>query len=148
MSTMPNGSRVFAATLVATALAVGGCADTTTKKAKGDPAAKVEAIQGSEAKKITVTDLGAKRLQLATEAIRPAAGGKGLVVTYAAVVYDAKGGTWVFTSPAKNTYVRTKVSIAGIEGQDATLSAGPPAGTRVVTTGTAELLGAEAGLGA
>jgi len=41
------------------------------------------------------------------------------------------------------TYVRQPVTIAAISGNIALLSAGPPAGARVVTVGSAELLGTE-----
>jgi hypothetical protein len=41
------------------------------------------------------------------------------------------------------TFVRHALEVEAIEGNEAILSEGPPAGTLVVTVGTAELYGAE-----
>jgi hypothetical protein len=145
---MIDNRRWFAVVLVGGALLLGGCADTATSDSEGDPAATVEEVAGAAAPKVTLTDLAVERLQLTTAPVTAGAEGKGLRVPYAAVVYDTDGAAWVYTSPAKNAYVRSQVTITAIDGTVATLSAGPPAGTPVVTVGTAELLGAEAGLGA
>jgi len=44
--------------------------------------------------------------------------------------------------------VREPIEITRISGDDVVLSSGPVVGTAVVTVGAAELVGAEAGLGA
>ena len=44
-------------------------------------------------------------------------------------------------------YLRAEITIDEITGETAVLSAGPPIGTSVVTTGAAELYGAEIGVG-
>ena len=69
------------------------------------------------------------------------------VVPYAAVLYDAKGDTWVYTNPNPLTFVRHPIHIDYIEGDLAVLSDGPAAGTAVVLVGAAELFGAETGIG-
>jgi hypothetical protein len=138
----------IAVTLTAATLALTGCADAESGSAEGDPAATVEEVAGSDVKKVVLSDVGAQRLQLATEPVQVGDGGAGLAVPYDAIVYDENGDTWVFTSPEDNTFVRAQVVIAGIDGDTATLSSGPLPGTQVVTVGTAELIGAEAGLGA
>ena len=69
------------------------------------------------------------------------------VVPYAAVLYDAKGDTWVYTNPSPLTFVRHPIRIDYIEGDLAVLSDGPAAGTAVVLVGAAELFGAETGIG-
>ena len=69
------------------------------------------------------------------------------VVPYAAVLYDAQGNTWVYTSPAPRTYVRHRISVDYIEGYLAVLSDGPPANTEVVTVGASLLLGTETRFG-
>jgi hypothetical protein len=69
------------------------------------------------------------------------------VVPYAAVLYDARGNTWVYTTPNPLTFVRHVIHIDYIEGDLAVLSDGPPSGTEVVIVGAAELFGAETGIG-
>jgi hypothetical protein len=72
------------------------------------------------------------------------------LVPYSAVLYDPKGGTWVYTVPQPLTYIRQKVVVAtvrGAGGTEAVLSEGPPAGTTIVSTGVIELYGAELGVG-
>jgi hypothetical protein len=133
----------------AVALAAGlvGCAAVATPQSEGDPAATVEEVPGSQVKRITLSEVGAERLQVTTQAVAQGPTAGVTVVNYAAVVYDADGGTWVFARTAPNTFQREKVVLAGIDGPTARLSSGPPAGTAVVTVGAAELIGAEAGLG-
>jgi hypothetical protein len=70
-----------------------------------------------------------------------------LVIPYGAVLYDAEGDTWAYTSPAPLTYVRESISVGRIEGDEAILSEGPAPGMEVVTVGVAELFGAETGVG-
>ena len=55
--------------------------------------------------------------------------------------------TWTFASPAPLTFVRERIGVDYVRGDLAVLFSGPPAGTRVVTVGAAELLGAELGVG-
>ena len=69
------------------------------------------------------------------------------VVDYAAVVYEPKGDTAVYTNPEPLVFVRKPVKVEYIDGDVAVLADGPPAGTAVVTVGTAELLGMEFGVG-
>jgi hypothetical protein len=69
------------------------------------------------------------------------------VVPYAAVLYDTRGDTWVYTNPEPLVFVRHRVSVDYIEGDLAVLSDGPPSGTPVVTVGAAELFGIEFEIG-
>jgi hypothetical protein len=69
------------------------------------------------------------------------------VVPYNAVIYDLKGDTWVYTSPAPLSYVRHHVKIDYIDDDTAILTEAPPVGTKVVSVGVAELFGAEFGIG-
>ena len=62
-----------------------------------------------------------------------------LVVPRAALLYDAFGGTWVYEARDGGTFVRRRVALADLVGDTAVLRQGPPAGTRVVTAGAAEL---------
>lgn len=69
------------------------------------------------------------------------------VIPYAAVVYDVKGGSWVYTQSAPLSFVRHSVRVDYIDDDEAVLSEGPPAGVAVVTVGVAELFGSEFGIG-
>ena len=69
------------------------------------------------------------------------------IVPYAAVLYDSKGNTWVYTSPKEFVFIRHAIIIETIAGDEVFLGSGPPAGTAVVTVGGAELFGTEFGVG-
>jgi hypothetical protein len=68
-------------------------------------------------------------------------------IPYSAVLYGLHGESWAYTSTTENNFVRHPVSIDYIDGERAILSDGPPVGTMVVTVGSAELYGAESGVG-
>ena len=65
------------------------------------------------------------------------------LVPYGAIIYDAKGQSWVYTNPEPLVYVREKVEVEDVEGDQAALSSGPAVGTPVVTVGPMLLYGAE-----
>lgn len=69
------------------------------------------------------------------------------IIPYAAVLYGLEGEAWVYTNPEPLVFVRHPIVIDYIDGDQAVLSEGVPAGTQVVTVGAAELLGAELGVG-
>jgi hypothetical protein len=77
----------------------------------------------------------------------PGSGAPKKVIPYSAVLYDASGDAWVYTSPEPLQFVRARVTIDRIDGDQAVLQEGPVAGTKVVTVGAAELFGAESGVG-
>lgn len=68
-----------------------------------------------------------------------------LTVPWSAVVYDIHGGTWVYELAADRSYLRRRVAVRRVAGDQAVLAAGPPPGTRVVSAGAAELFGTETG---
>ena len=154
-------SRFVALVLVVLALQLAACAKAPTatgKPAKAEPA-KVEKVDGSSLKRLTLTEKAAERLAIKTATSREAevapkgaragAGAVALrkVIPYAALIYDLHGDTWAYTSPAPLTFVRHPVKVDYIQGDLAILTEGPPAGATVVTTGAAELFGAEFGVG-
>lgn len=119
------------------------------KPIKTEPA-KVEVIEGSELKRVILTNKAAERLGIETAAVRwmtIAQRGTRLVVPYSSMLYDLNGKTWVYTNPEPLTFVRYPISVDYIENDIAILSVGPAAGTLVVTVGAAELYGAETGVG-
>jgi hypothetical protein len=74
------------------------------------------------------------------------AGESRTVVPYGAVLYDANGDTWIYTSSKPRTFTRQGITVDSIDGSRAVLSAGPAAGTQTVIVGTQELWGAELGI--
>jgi hypothetical protein len=111
--------------------------------------AKVEAIPGSDLKRVVITEAAAKALGVRTapvRRVREGDGGRALVVPYAAVFYDAEGRAFTYTSPAPLTYVRHRIVIDDVRARRAYLTKGPPVGTAVVTVGADELLGVEEGV--
>lgn len=138
-----------AAGIAVMALAVSGCADATASAADGhqEPAV-VAPIAGTDLSSVTLTERAAERLGVETATVTAAPGAAGQTrIPYGALLYDATGKTWAFTSTEPLVYVRAALVVAGIEGDWVTLSAGPPVGTSVVTVGAAELYGAELGVG-
>ncbi len=66
-----------------------------------------------------------------------------LVVPWSAVVYDINGGAWVYENTAPQQFVRRRVEVTRVAGSQAVLARGPAVGTKIVTTGVAELFGTE-----
>ncbi len=96
---------------------------------------------------VTLTKLGAERIDLKTSPVRKA--GSGLSVPYAAILYDGHDGqSYVFVNTEGLSVHREDVTIENIEGDTVELSAGPAPGTRVVTTGLPQVHGAELEYGA
>jgi hypothetical protein len=134
----------IAALLVATGLALAGCG---SAKGADVPPAKVASVQmGAEGEPalIRLADAAVKRLGVQTAPVT--AGPAGLAVPYGALVYEADGSSWVFVQTAPLSYQRARIDVAGITGDQVTLTSGPPVGTQVVTVGAAELVGVEIGI--
>ena len=115
------------------------CGPNSETAKKTDPV-KLEPIEGTDFKRVILTEKAAERIDVRTEAV------SGMVIPYAAVIYDTEGNTWVYTNPEPLTYVRQPVMVDRIEGDQAVLSQGLDEGTTVVTLGVAELYGAETGV--
>jgi hypothetical protein len=100
---------------------------------------------------VTLTEKAAERTGIETGAVTEAGavreGSSGtLAVPYSSIWYDAKGAAFVYVVTAPLSYVRAPITVDYVEGDQAFLSAGPEAGTEIVTQGVAELYGAETGL--
>lgn len=158
---MANTNRLPLLVLALAGLHGAACNTTVGKTAHGKPA-HVERVEGSELSRVTLTPKAAERLDIKTASVSEVAvaasaarqagmnttgGQQHLVVPYAAVLYDPQGTTWVYTSPAPLVFVRHRIKVDYIVGDLAVLSEGPPVGTTVVTTGGAELFGAEFEIG-
>ncbi len=147
---MQHCNRSLMVPLVAAGLVLAACHQNSAPTAKIKPAT-VEHVEGQEVSRITLTQRAAERLDIKTVTVLTPqltrSGARRPVVPYAAVLYDAKGVTWVYTSPANLVYVRHRITVDYIEGDQAVLTDGPPVGTQVVTQGGQELFGAEFEIG-
>jgi hypothetical protein len=144
---MSNTHPRYAAVLVGAVLGLAGCGGQVAADTPAEVSAKVEPIAGTGVSKVILTSEAAAYLGLKTAPVRPAPPGEAGVVSYSAVLYDAKGAAWVFTSPAARSFVRTPIVVDRVQGSDAYFRTGPKVGTIVVTVGVPELYGAENGVG-
>jgi hypothetical protein len=114
-----------------------------------EPPAKVAQIAGSSVKSVKLTRKASERLGVQMVPVRDAqvSGAHLKAVPYAALIYDVRGDTWAYTSPEPLLFVRQQLKVDHIQGDQVLVSVGPAVGTTVVTVGTAELYGAELGVG-
>jgi hypothetical protein len=137
--------------MIAAGLQLSACGGSSPGKVEKIKPAQIEHIEGTELSRVILTEKAAERLDIATVPVREVlvkrAGALRRVVPYGAVLYDAHGETWVYTSPAARTFVRHAIGVDFIDGEEAVLSEGPPSGTLVVTVGAAELFGTEFEIG-
>ncbi|HJY55551.1 MAG TPA: hypothetical protein VJ418_04145 [Streptosporangiaceae bacterium] len=120
-----------------------GCATATPAQT---PPALIKPVAGSPIPQLQLTERAVQRLGILTQPVRPtttAGQPAHEVIPYSAVVYDTDGSTWAYVNTAARTYERKPITVTEIDGTTALLSAGPAAGTAVVTVGAAELLGTE-----
>lgn len=139
--------RWIVAVLLVTGLALPACTRASTEEPSGADPASVEPIEGSDVSRVILSSDAARRLDVQTAPVAEFRGRHGdaprLVMPYDAVLYDPSGDTWAYTSTEPLAFVRAPVTVDRIDGSDAILSAGPPAGTEVVIVGASELLGVE-----
>jgi hypothetical protein len=114
------------------------------EEAAGYEPATVEAVEGSDLSRVTLTEDAAALIELDTGQV--AMSGDVLVVPEASIWIDTEGREWVYTSPEPLTFVRAEVVVDRYDGDQAFLTSGPPAGTDVVTVGVPELIGSEFGI--
>jgi len=148
------------AALPVAALGLAACTGIADATKEDTSPAKVEAIDGSKQKRITLRPEAAKRIGLKTEPILDAAGSPAAsqafgaafaagktTMPYGALIYHADGTTYAYTATQPLTFTRVPVTVASIKTGIVALSAGPAVGTEIVTVGTAELHGLETGVG-
>ena len=111
--------------------------------------ATVEHIEGSELRRVTLTERAIERIDLQTTSVREEMvdGTLRSVVPYSSIIYDVHGGTWVYTSAKARTFVRHAVEVDTIVGDNVFLRTGPAVGTVVASVGVAELYGTEFAVG-
>jgi hypothetical protein len=131
--------------VVAVAVATSaGCAEIESVTAEPYEPAALESTGPDKPARVILTEEAVDRVALQTTEVK--ALGKDLTVDHAALVFDKAGKPWVFSVIGPRTYVRATVTIKEVQDNVVTLSAGPPAGTQVVTVGAIELWGAELGI--
>jgi len=91
---------------------------------------------------VTLTREGADRIDIATGRVARGAGGQ-KVIPYAALLYEKDGSAFVYTNPKGLTYLRAHIEVDRVSGDRVLLRDGPAVGTKVVTTGAAQVHGAE-----
>ena len=145
--------------LVGVSLGLAGCGQGKAaygEVSQGAPV-RVETVDGTGLKRVTLTGESATKLGLRTAAVEatpamavPATGDEGappmVVVPADAVIYDKGGRTWVYVSDGPLRYLRQAVGVAEVDGPNAVLRSGPVPGAQVVVVGADELLGAELGV--
>jgi multidrug efflux pump subunit AcrA (membrane-fusion protein) len=122
-------------------IALSGCTEVESSDVEGYQPSKLQEVEGSDVKQVTFTAEGAERTGVRTAAVRR--DGERLVVPSSSLLYDADGGTFVYTEPKPLSFLRAPVVVDHIEGERVSLAEGPAAGSRVVTTGAAEVYGSE-----
>ena len=137
--------------LAAITVGASGCSEAgASNEENPETAVTVEAgADEDQPARLTFSERAEQLLGLRTEPVRPLTGqanGATEVIAYSAVVYDADGKSWTFSSPSPRTYIRVPIVISSIAGQAVQLKSGPPVGTQVVVVGAPELVGAEAGI--
>lgn len=136
-------SRLLCAGLpLAVALSLSACNEIEEESSTGYEPAKLASVKGSDdVQRVTFTEEGARRVGLQTALVKRS--GKQKLVPYAALIYEAAGKTYVYTSPSRLTYLRERVRVDRVEGKRVFLKVGPRAGTRIVTVGATEVYGTE-----
>jgi len=125
--------------------ALSGCNEIEAKSGSAYHPAELSSANPQGVKQVTLTGDAARRISLQTA--RVTASGGGVVVPYAALIYDKLGKSWVYVVTGPLTYLRVSVVVEREVPEDRMLlSAGPRAGTEVVTVGATQVYGAELGM--
>lgn len=135
---------------VAACLSMSSCVEAASKEeTKGPKPVSIEKATGKPTK-LTLTERAVERLGLLTSPVRRATlkrgGTAGTAIPFTALLFDKKGQAAAYLVLGPRVYERTPVVVDHYAGDLAVLASGPPVGASVVTAGSAELSGAEAGL--
>lgn len=137
----PWRTALVLAAAAATCALLPGCAEVEAEEATGYEPARLEAVAGSDFKRVTFTREGLRRVDLRTAAVRRVGGRP--AVPHAGVLYAPDGATYVYVATGERSFLRRPVTVDHVEGRWAIVSRGPAAGSAVVTTGAAQVYGAE-----
>jgi hypothetical protein len=134
---------VLAPTLAALALGLSACTQVEENESSYEPTS-VHPITGSTVQQVTFTAEAARRAGVRLARVGTDRGHH--VIPYAALIYGDDGKTYTYVSATPLQYVRTAIKVARITGDEVLLDRSPRVGTRVVTTGAAEVYSAEFGV--
>ena len=126
--------------LMVVAVGLAACGPETAANTEKVNPSTLEEIEGSELKRVILTEKAAERIGVETVQV------DGNSVPYSAVIYDIEGNTWVYTNPSPLTFVRAPIVIDHIEGDQAFLTQELDTTDPVVTVGVIEIYGAETGV--
>ncbi|MEA2195258.1 MAG: hypothetical protein QOG42_1692 [Solirubrobacteraceae bacterium] len=129
--------------LAALALGLSACTQVEESENSYEPTS-VHPIKGREVQRVTFTAEAARRAGVQLARVSTHRGHH--VIPYAALIYNDEGDTYTYVSARPLEYVRTPIEVARIAGDEVLLEHSPPVGTRVVTTGAAEVYSAEFGV--
>ena len=138
---MRRGRRWMLGSLLLCGLLLSACAHLPEEEEELNQPATLEAIDGSDVSRITLTEQAVERVDIQAAPVVDTA--SGTAIPYAAVFFTADGETWTYTNPEPLTFVRVPVVVDRIRGDRAFLSDGPPPGMEVVIQGASELYGTE-----
>jgi len=137
---------VLAAGIAVAVIAVlSGCTSATTNSSQ-PPTAKLVPTAGSSVPSVQLTQLGATRIGLETVPVTVGQAGNA-EFPYTALLYEPNGQPAVYVTSGTLTFTRHFVTVAVIGGGMVIVKSGVTPGDRVVTTGSAELLGVQNGVG-
>jgi hypothetical protein len=141
----------FKAAAVVVSLMFAGLQLVVPRAAADSPAPPIPETQavlkrlGFGISQITLPPKAASRLGIETAQISEDPSGR-KVAPFSSIIYDLDGDAWVYTVPARWTFVRKPVVVELITRDRAYLKEGPETGTQVVTVGVPELYGTEVGV--
>jgi hypothetical protein len=149
----PRGRWLLAGLVVAglTAAAFGVYELSGGSKALAEPATEeagpvtLEPVGRTGLNRLVLTQQAVERIGIQTAPVgrRVVGNASRTVLPYSALIYGADGQVWAYRSPARDTFIRQRVSVAEIRGALAVLRDRLRSGERVVTVGAAELFGSE-----
>jgi hypothetical protein len=143
--------RWLAAALFVVGVPLAGCTQHAPEAPHVEHPVEVRKIEGQDINRVTMTEKALERIGLQTGAVREQQVSRfdspQRVVPQSALIYDPRGGTWVYTSPEPRTFIKHKVGVVYVENGWAVLNEGPPTGTVIVTMAAAEVYGADSGVG-
>jgi hypothetical protein len=135
--------RGLAAALAVSALLLASCRAEADSEGGGAGPASIEPVDGTSVSRVTLTEHAAERLGIETAQVAQASTVSQTTIPFSAVIYDARGRGWTYTSPEPLVFVRARIAVDREIGDVAYLNAGPPPGTTVVTVGAQVLWGTE-----
>jgi hypothetical protein len=143
MTTTPHHRRPLFLIGLALVAGLAGCTSTSVEGGSLQEPATVEAVDGSDLNRVTLTAQAAERIGLRTAVASPT------TVPFSAILYDANGRAWVYTEVGEHVYLRVAATVKRVDDGVAYLEKNPAwaSGTTVVTVGVPELYGVEYGVG-